>query len=115
MAKTTRQGGAVVTLALALACGFLLLAGTRQPARGGAQEEARPGAAPRYTVNETQGYNLLVTDNASNTLYFYATDKDAPVGSPLKLRASLDLTKVGRDVINIKKINLENIRTREQQ
>ena len=43
----------------------------------------------------------------------YATDKDVPVGSPLKLRASLDLSQVGEKEISIKAINLENIRKKE--
>ena len=38
------------------------------------------GSGPRYTVIETQGFNLLVIDNATNKLYYYATDKEASVG-----------------------------------
>ena len=70
---------------------------------------------PRYTVIETQGFNLLVTDNAANKLYFYATDKDVPVGSPMKLRASLDLTQVGKPGVRITPHNLENIRKKEDR
>jgi hypothetical protein len=66
-------------------------------------------------VIETQGFNLLVTDNAANKLYYYATDKDAPVAAPLKLRASLDLSQVGKDEINIKVINLEKMREKEKR
>lgn len=73
------------------------------------------GPAPRYTVIETQGFNLLVADNAANKLYFYATDKDVPVGSPLKLRASLDLSKVGQEELSIKTHNLENMRKKEEK
>ena len=55
-----------------------------------AREEAKPekGATtgPRDTVVETEGHNLLVTDNQSDTLYFYTIDKDAKIGSDLKLR-----------------------------
>ena len=57
----------------------------------------------------TEGHNLLVTDNATNKLFFYTTDKDAPIGAPLKLRASVDLTKVGQDEIRITPHNLEKI------
>jgi hypothetical protein len=60
---------------------------------------AQPGGAtggPRYTVIETEGTNLLVTDNASNTLYFYTVDPDKTVGDELKLRGSLDLNLVGK-------------------
>lgn len=72
-------------------------------------------ASPRYTVIETQGFNLLVTDNAANKLYYYATDKDVPVGSPLRLRASLDLSQIGREEIKLTAHNLENIRKKEDK
>jgi hypothetical protein len=65
-------------------------------------------------VVETQGFNLLVTDNRANKLYYYATDKDAPAGSPLKLRASLDLGQVGKEQITIKAINLEKMRAKDK-
>jgi hypothetical protein len=60
-----------------------------------------------YSVVMTEGHNLLVADNASNNLYFYTIDKDKPIGSPLKLRASIDLTKVGQPEIEITKHNME--------
>jgi hypothetical protein len=66
-------------------------------------------------VVETQGFNLLVTDTATNKLYYYATDKDVPVVSSMKLRASLDLTQVGREEIKITPHNLENIRKKEEK
>ena len=99
----------------ALGCGLLLLASTRQRVLGGAEGEAKPAAGPRYTVIETQGFNLLVTDNAANKLYYYATDKDVPPGSPLKLRASLDLSQVGKEEIKITPHNLENIRKKDDK
>jgi hypothetical protein len=43
------------------------------------------------------------------------TDKDAAVGSPLKLRASLDLTQLGKEAIAIKAHNVENMKTREKK
>jgi hypothetical protein len=79
-----------------------------------APEQAASGRN-RYTVVETQGHNLLVTDNTTNKLYFYTIDKDVPIGSPMKLRASLDLTQVGKDEIKITPHNLENIRKREER
>jgi hypothetical protein len=73
-----------------------------------------PDGAPRmmvgpahYSVVMTEGHNLLVTDNATNKLYFYTTDKDKPVGTPLKLRASLNLADVGQPEIKINDINVE--------
>ena len=80
-----------------------------------AQRAEPAGSGPRYTVIETQGFNLLVTDTATNKLYYYATDKEASVGSPMKLRGSLDLSQVGREEIKITPHNLENMRKREEK
>jgi hypothetical protein len=84
-----------------------------QPAQ--AQRAEAAGSGARYTVIETQGFNLLVTDNTTNKLYYYATDKDVPVGSPMKLRASLDLSQVGREEIKLTPHNLENIRKKDDK
>jgi hypothetical protein len=78
-----------------------------------AQRTEARSTGPHYTVIETQGFNLLVTDNAANKLYYYATDKDAPVGSALKLRASLDLSQIGEKEISLQTHNLENMRKKE--
>jgi hypothetical protein len=75
--------------------------GQRRPAG------AMPPMGAHYTVVMTEGHNLLVTDNGTNKLYFYTIDKDKPIGSPLKLRASVDLTKVGEEEIKITPHNLE--------
>jgi hypothetical protein len=74
--------------------------------RGDAQDKPASGV-PHYTVVETEGHNLLVTDNTSNTLYFYTVDKGEPVGSELKLRGSVDLTQVGKPTIKPKAINIQ--------
>jgi hypothetical protein len=111
--KKMWPGVSVAALALALAVVMTVLMSPRQTAFGGAAGEARSSGA-RYTVIETQGFNLLVTDNATNTLYYYATDKDAPVAAPLKLRASLDLSQVGKEEITIKAINLEKMREKKK-
>lgn len=91
-----------------------LIVAARSQTVGAQRAETAPSGA-RYTVIETQGFNLLVTDNAANKLYYYATDKDVPVGSPMKLRASLDLNQVGREEIKITPHNLENIRKRDDK
>jgi hypothetical protein len=78
-----------------------------------AQRAEAAGPGPRYTVIETQAFNLLVTDNGTNRLYYYTTDKDASVGSAMKLRASIDLSQVGREEIKMTTHNLENIREKE--
>jgi len=56
----------------------------------------------KYTVVESQGVNLLVVDNTSNTLYFYTCDQNKEAGSELRLRGSIDLTQVGQAVIRPK-------------
>jgi hypothetical protein len=96
----------------ALMVAALVLMARSEPAQ--AQRDAAAGAGHRYTVIETQGFNLLVTDNAANKLYYYATDQDQQAGAPMKLRASLDLSQVGKEVIKITPHNLENMRKKEQ-
>jgi hypothetical protein len=55
-------------------------------------------AGPRYSVTgATLGY-LYVTDNQTNTLYFYSFEKDVRIGE-LKLRATIDLKQVGKPMI----------------
>jgi hypothetical protein len=76
-----------------------------QPAQ--AQRAAAGGGSPRYTVVETEGHNLIVTDNQTSTLYFYTIDRDSKIGSDLKLRGSVDLTQVGKEVIKPTKVNIE--------
>jgi hypothetical protein len=110
----TKWVGGVALAVLILALGAMLAS------RGGSVQGQPPGGprmagGPRYTVIETQGFNLLVTDNGANQLYYYATDKDVPVGAPLKLRASLDLTQVGKPEVRITPHNLENIRKKEDR
>ena len=105
--KNVRQGRLVLGLALVVVCVFVLLASTRQTVRAVSADDAKSAGGPHYTVVITEAHNLLVTDNATNTLYFYTTDKDKPIGSPLKLRASVDLAKVGAEEIRITTHNLE--------
>jgi hypothetical protein len=92
----------VVVMAVALVGLFT----SAYPVMGRSADDAKASGA-HYSVVMTEGHNLLVTDNATNSLYFYTIDKDQPIGSPLKLRASVDLTKVGEPEITIKAGNLE--------
>lgn len=102
MSKTWK-GVAVLGLVAGLVAAYVALPGYAQR-----REREHTGAGPaHYSVVITEGHNLLVTDNAANKLYFYSKDHDKPIGSPLKLRASLDLTTVGQDEIHINNINLE--------
>ena len=63
---------------------------------------------PHYTVVETEGHNLIVTDNHKNALYFYTIDKDAKIGSDLKLRGMVDLKQVGKEVIKPENVKLRD-------
>ena len=86
----------LVVSAAAVVLGLVVMA-RWQPAQ--AEQGAPRGAAGRYTVIDTEGHNLIVTDNRSNTLYFYTIDKDKEVGSELKLRGTIDLNQVGQPVV----------------
>jgi hypothetical protein len=95
-----------IVLAVALAAAALVLALRSQPAL--AEREATRATTPgRFSVVETEGHNLIVTDNKSNTLYFYTIDKDKQVGSELKLRGAIDLNQVGKPTIKLTKGNAE--------
>jgi hypothetical protein len=100
-----RCGG--IVLVVALVVGALVFMNRGRPAVGGAEPATGAGSAPHYTVVETEGHNLIVTDNVTNTLYFYTVDKGEPPGSDLKLRASADLNQVGNPVFKPKAINLQ--------
>jgi hypothetical protein len=67
-----------------------------------AQKEAG-GTGARYSVMDTEGHNLIVTDNQTNTVYFYTVDKGQEAGADLKLRGSIDLNQVGKAVIKLTK------------
>jgi hypothetical protein len=94
------RGVSVLALVL-VAAAVALLPALRPAVYGGSDDASRGTGASHYTVVMTEGHNLLVTDNARNRLYFYTVDKDKPVGEPLKLRAEIDLTKVGQQEIKI--------------
>ena len=90
-----RLSAALVALVVA---GGLFALSRLQPARA-ARDDAAPVTGPRYSVVETEAHNLIVTDNKSNTLYFYTIDKEKEVGSELKLRGTIDLNQVGKSTI----------------
>lgn len=58
-----------------------------------------PSAKPKYTVVETQGVNLIVTDNSKNVTYFYTIEEGEEPGADLHLRGSVNLNQVGKPVI----------------
>lgn len=94
---------------LITAAALIVWSSTARPVLGHSAEQSGSTGPAHYTVVLTEGHNLLVTDNSTNKLYFYTTDKDKPVGAPLKLRASLDLNKVGDPEIQITDVNVEKV------
>jgi hypothetical protein len=100
---TTWKSGLLAVAGVILISGAVLMT-MRAPAeaQGGGKSS---GLGAHYSVIETNGQNLLVTDNATNTLYYYSIDKEEKIGAPLKLRASLDLSQVGKADIKITPIN----------
>ena len=99
-----RCGG--IFLALVLGAGAASLF-NRTPTALADVAQVGGAGGPHYTVVETEGHNLLVTDNASNTLYFYTVDKGKDPGSELKLRAKVDLKQVGEPVITPINVNIQ--------
>jgi hypothetical protein len=103
---------AVVQKGLWMLLGAFLLAGilafTRGNAGTAAAERAAPeaGATPHYTVVETEGHNLIVTDNQANMLHFYTIDPGDKIGSELHLRGSVDLSQVGKPTIKPMNVKL---------
>jgi hypothetical protein len=57
------------------------------------------GGGPRYTAAHTEGTNLIVPDNKTNTLFFSTIDPDEKPGADLKQRGTVDLSRVGRTTI----------------
>jgi hypothetical protein len=108
------QNRVLAAAVTALLVAMVALSYPARRASGRNEEGGGSGAGPHYTVVMTEGHNLLVTDNGANKLLFYTIDKDAPIGSPLKLRASISLADVGKDEIRITPHNLENFEPRKK-
>jgi hypothetical protein len=98
----TRMPLVVVAVLVMIA---LIFTARSQPVR--AERDAGPTSGPRYSVVETAAHNLIVTDNQTNTLYFNTIEKGKAIGSELKLRGSIELSKVGEPVIKVKKVASE--------
>jgi len=101
MSTNWKNPASSALVCMVILAGFIAAA-RFQPAQA-AREDAPQTAGPHYTVVDTEGSNLLVTDNKSNTLYFYTIDKDAEIGSDLKLRGTIDLNQVGKPAIAVNK------------
>jgi hypothetical protein len=97
MMKQTSRLWAVALIVFGLGLGVYAF----KPAASTAQPAGAMGT-PKYTVIDTEGTNLIVTDNSTNTLYFYTVDPEKAPGEDLKLRGSLDLAEVGKPVLKPK-------------
>ena len=95
----------MLTVGAALVLLVCVAAARWQPAR--AEREGAMGTFPHYTVVETEGHNLIVTDNGTNTLHFYTIDRDKEIGSDLHLRGSVDLTQVGKPEIKPTNVKIQ--------
>ena len=93
-------------IALTLVAAVLVVALRWQPAQAQKGKGRTSTSGPHYTVVMTEGHNLIVTDNHKNTLYFYTVDRDKPIGSELKLRGTVNLTQVGKEVIKPENVKL---------
>jgi hypothetical protein len=89
-------GWATVLVVLVIAFGVLAVRPRTEAQAPGAGGTA---AGPRYTIVDSEGSNLTVVDNGTNTLYFYSEDPGKEVGEELHLRGSMDLSEVGKPVI----------------
>jgi hypothetical protein len=98
--------GLLVALVLGVIVGAFLVGSHTPPAFSRADEKGAAGFG-RYNVVETEGHNLIVTDNQTNILYFYTIDKEKSVGTELHLRGTVDLTQVGKPVIKPKHAGVE--------
>src|SRR5438045_3093594 len=97
---STLRGVSGLVAAAALAAGIVLGITLARPGLGLAQEKKEAaGESPRYTVVFTEGTNLCVTDNRANRVYFYTIDQGKEPGADLRLRAYVDLSQVGKEVI----------------
>ena len=95
--------GLMVALVLGMLIGAFLagsyapLAFSQADQKGAAPRYA--AGHPRYNVVATEGHNLIVTDNSTNTLYYYTIEREKPIGSELHLRGVVDLNQVGKPTI----------------
>ena len=90
----------LVVLLVGVAAGAMIGMNLSQSATAQGGAGGGGGGKANHTVVMTDGTHLVVTDNKSDTLYFYSIEKDAEIGSDLKLRGKVDLSQVGKDVVS---------------
>lgn len=90
------RGGLAVALAAALFVGVAIGVSLNRPAIAQGEKGGASAGMPRYTVVETEGVHMIVTDNQKQTTYFYTINEGEKPGADLHLRGALDLTQVGK-------------------
>jgi hypothetical protein len=105
--KKSWIGAWVVITCLAVALTWALTTRTTTVRAEAAEKDVAPVTGPHYSVVETEGHNLIVTDNKTDMLYYYTIDKDAKIGSELKLRGKADLKQVGKEAIKPVDVNIQ--------
>ena len=101
--NTTWKSGFVGLAGVALLAGAFVGMNLSQPVRGDGEAKGAANGA-RYTVVQTQAEGLIVTDNRTNTLYFYSPDADSEDKAGLKLRGTIDLNDVGKDKLSARPV-----------
>jgi len=90
----SQKSAIAVLLGVALVLGIAI--GTNLNTRVVAEEKQSSNGMPRYSVVDTEGVNLVVTDHQKNTVYFYTVEPGDKPGADLHLRGTIDLTQVGK-------------------
>jgi hypothetical protein len=99
MSTNRRRGLTVLVIALAVLVSLVLLVNSQLIATENGVQGNQSSGVPHFTVVQTDGLHLIVTDNHASTTYFYAIDEGEKPGADLKLRGSVDLTQIGKQVI----------------
>lgn len=89
----------VAGLAIGLVIGLVAAPAWKTSARADQGEAGKGQNCPRHTVVMTDGLHLIVTDNQTDTLYFYAIEDNEKPGADLKLRGKADLKQVGQPIL----------------
>lgn len=95
MSSNWKCGAGLV--AVVLVAGLVFMLNPTRSAHGEADKDSGPGG--RYTVVATDGTHLVVTDNKTNKVYFYAIEQGGKPGDELKFRGTINLEEVGKPVI----------------
>ena len=95
--KKSNRLGKVSAILLTVVCAVVVAAFVVNGASGqGDAPAAKGGDGAKYTVVETDGELLIVTDNSTNVLYFYTIDEDSQPGTSMHLRGAINLNEVGK-------------------